>query len=81
VRMKIGPIPLITVLGIAGAIIMIVNTVVMLQLPFLGPANPVAFGFFIGLYALGLVVFYVAKGIRKSQGIELASAFKELPPD
>ena len=81
VRMKVGPIPLITILGIAGAIIMVVNTVVMLQLPFLGPANPVAFGFFIGLYVLGLVVFYVAKGIRKSQGIELASVFKELPPD
>ena len=81
VKTKIGSIPLITILGVLGALIMIWNTYTMLQLPFLGPANVAAFAFFFGIYIAGLVVFFVAWAVRKGQGIDLAKIFQEIPPE
>jgi APA family basic amino acid/polyamine antiporter len=81
VRTMVGRIPLITILGTLAAFIMFFVTIVFLQLPFLGPANPVAFAFFIGLYITGLVVYYISKAVRKRQGIDLSRVFLEVPPE
>ena len=59
VNRKVGSIPLITIFGVLGALITVWLTYTMLQLPYLGPANLVAFAFLLGLYAAGLIVYFV----------------------
>ncbi len=81
VNVRVGGIPLITILGVFGALIMVWNTYTMLQLPFLGPANLAAFLFFFGIYIAGIAIFLVAYAVRKSQGVNLAKIFESIPPE
>jgi APA family basic amino acid/polyamine antiporter len=81
VKMKVGSIPLITILGTLGALVMVWLTYTMLLLPFLGPANLAAFAFFFGIYAAGLIVFFISWAVRRGQGLDMTKIFQEIPPE
>ena len=34
-----------------------------------------------GIVVVGLLIYYIARAVRKSQGIDLDLVYKELPPD
>jgi hypothetical protein len=37
--------------------------------------------FLAGTAAFGLLVYYVAKAVRRSQGVDVDLVYKELPPE
>jgi hypothetical protein len=34
-----------------------------------------------GIVVVGLLIYYVAKAVRTSQGVDIALVYRELPPD
>ena len=81
-KKKIGNIPVITICGAISTIGMIVILVVVLANPQLGfPLTPMSGAFMIGYWFLGLVIYLIAYAYRKSQGIDIGAAFKEIPPE
>ena len=68
----------LAVLGIA------VNILVMYYLvtvPALAAATPQSEGLMVGIFAVGIIYYYVVSAYRKSTGIDIRQAFKEIPPD
>jgi APA family basic amino acid/polyamine antiporter len=62
-------------LGIAGAVVGIGP----LQLPSPGPWVGVAF--MLALVVIGLLIYFVARAVRSSQGVNLDLIYRELPPE
>jgi amino acid transporter len=83
-RYKIGGIPLITVTGALTALILGYNLYKWLWPP-LDEGNLYAINnsdsllFMGGMYLLALVIYVVAKVVRKNQGIDLSAIHKEIP--
>ena len=81
-KKKIAGIPLITICGAISTIGVLVILVVVLANPQLGfPLTPMSGAFMIGYWFLGLVIYLIAYAYRKSQGIDIGAAFKEIPPE
>jgi hypothetical protein len=49
-------------------------------IPELGLASPVSMGFMAALFVGGIVLYYIVRAYRKSQGIDIDLAYKEIPP-
>jgi hypothetical protein len=49
--------------------------------PFLGPANLPAFGFFCGIFLVGLIVYFIISAIRKRHDIDFKLIYSDLPPE
>jgi basic amino acid/polyamine antiporter, APA family len=83
-RYKIGGIPLITVTGAITALFLGYNLYKWLWPP-LDEGNLYAINnsdslmFMGGMYLLALVIYVVAKVVRKNQGIDLSAIHKEIP--
>jgi len=81
-RYKIGGIYAITVLGAIAGIGFLAFVAFALVFPQIGyPATPSNIGFMILVYLFGLVVYYAGKYYRKSRGIDIELAFKQIPPE
>ena len=79
-----GPIPKLTLIGILGAIGATLIVVNFALDPFSGvnpEASPVMFWVTLAMFPLGIVIYYIASAIRRSQGIDIALAYKEIPPE
>lgn len=79
-----GKIPKLTVIGILGAIGATLIVVNFALDPFSGvnpEASPVMFWVTLAMFPLGIVIYYVSAAIRRSQGIDIALAYKEIPPE
>jgi APA family basic amino acid/polyamine antiporter len=82
VRKKIGAVPIVTVFGVAEAIIFAYLTYLDATSPALsGPINPYSLGIILAMYVAAVVIYFGAKVYRKTHGINIDMAFKELPPD
>jgi amino acid transporter len=81
-KYKVGGVYVITILGAFAGIGFIVLAGFTLIFPQLGfPATPSNIIFMIGIYVLGLVVYYCGRYYRKSQGMDIDLAFKQIPPE
>jgi hypothetical protein len=81
-RYKIGGAYLITIAGAIGFIGFVAIVIFTALFPQIGyPVTPFNIGFMMLLYLLGLVVYYAGKSYRKSQGIDIELAFKQIPPE
>ena len=82
VRRKIGPVPLITIIGSITLIYMVWMIYASFAYPAVGGGiNWVKGGIMIGLVVTGLIVFYVARWYRlKNEGIDINWTFKSIPP-
>jgi amino acid transporter len=81
-RMKLGGIPLITILGAISFVISLV-TIYAILLPQIGGAAFFS-DFFYGIvftFIIGAVIYFIAWGARKSQGIDLSLLQREIPPE
>jgi APA family basic amino acid/polyamine antiporter len=81
---KWGPIPKLTLIGLLGALGATLIVINFALDPFSGvnpEASPVMFWFTLSMFPLGIVIYYVSKAIRRSQGIDIALAYKEIPPE
>ena len=68
----------LAVLGIA------VNILIMYYLvtvPALAATTPQSEGLMVGIFAVGIIYYYVVSAYRKSTGLDIRQAFKEIPPD
>jgi APA family basic amino acid/polyamine antiporter len=75
----------IPVVSICGLLVVIIFTWALvygyLNPAFSGPTMPIAIAVTAGIFISGLVYFYVAKAIRKNQGIDLNMIFQSIPPE
>ncbi len=81
-RAKLAGIPVITICGAISGFGLIAYLIILLSNPQLGfPVTPTSGGFMIGWLILGIVLYYIAKAYRKTQGIDIGAAFREIPPE
>ena len=78
---KIGDIPMVTVLGVIGAIVGAVMVLMFIFSSAFGLNSPLAQEVVIGVLVVSLVWYILAKMIQKSRGIDVTYAFKEIPPE
>ena len=80
-NLKIGPLPFITLAGFVALCVCIFNAYLYLAYPSLG-LGPMenALYIFVGAAIIGLAMYYIAVQYRKSHGIPVELAFKEIPP-
>lgn len=80
----VGRIPVLTILGIAGAIGAFLIVVNFARDPSSGVSiegSPGMFWASLALFPLGVVIYFVARAIRRRQGYDIDLAYAELPPD
>jgi len=61
-----------------------VNILIMYYLvtvPALAATTPQSEGLMVGIFAVGIIYYYVVSAYRKSTGLDIRQAFKEIPPD
>jgi amino acid transporter len=81
-RAKLAGIPLITISGAIAGFGLIAYMLLLIANPQLGfPVTPTSGGFMVGYWILGIILYYVAKAYRKTQGIDIGAAFREIPPE
>ncbi len=68
-------------LAILGILVNLLIMYYLLSVPALLATTPQSEGLMIGLFVAGLVYYYIVAAYRKSTGIDIGLAFKEIPPD
>jgi len=82
VKRRVFGIPLIVIAGVVNLILFTVILYSSYTLPaFSGPVGGVAIAFVLGIYVVGLVVYFIAAAIRSQQGVNLNLLYSEIPPE
>jgi APA family basic amino acid/polyamine antiporter len=82
VKRRVAGIPLITIAGVINLILFTLILYSSFTLPaFSGPVGPVAIAFVLGIYIVGLIIYFVVAAIRRQQGIDLGLLYSEIPPE
>jgi hypothetical protein len=82
VKMRVAGIPLITIAGLVNLVLFTLILYSSFTLPaFSGPVGPVAIAFVLGIYVVGLVIYFVALAVRRQQGVDLNLLYSEIPPE
>ena len=77
-----GGIPLITIAGVVNFVLFSLILYSSFTLPaFAGPVGPIAIAFVLGIYIVGLIIYFVVASVRKRQGINLDLLYSEIPPE
>jgi amino acid transporter len=71
----------VTIVGIIGLLACVVMAYATLLPTFVGALNPAYMAAMIGPFLAGIPIFFIAKYVRRKQGISLDLAFKALPPE
>ncbi|MFX1579587.1 MAG: APC family permease [Promethearchaeota archaeon] len=79
-KWKLGPIPVVSLFGFLGAIWLSYFIFLYLTIPELGMASPLSSIFLLALFIVGFIMYFVVRAYRKSQGIDIDLAYKEIPP-
>ena len=77
---RLAGIPWLTINGIVTLLFMGYVTYLYLM-PWAGVTTEASLGFMIGVYVLGLVVYFVARAYQKQKGVPVELIFKEIPPE
>ncbi len=82
VKKKVARVPLVTIAGLISVILFSLILYSSIALPaFSGPVGPLATGFVVGIYAAGLIIYYIARAYRRRAGIDLDLLHKEVQPE
>ena len=72
-------------LFIAGIINLVLFSIILYSsfaLPaFSGPVGPVAIAFIVGIYVVGLIIYFAVAAYRKQKGVDLNLLYSEIPPE
>ena len=79
IPIRIGGIPLITVSGAITALFLGWNLYEWFTNDNYAVNNSTSLWFMIAMYALALVIYVVAKVVRRNQGIDLNAVYREIP--
>jgi amino acid transporter len=80
VKMKVGSVPLITILGFITLLISVWIGYASVSPAMVGALNPSVMEFTLGLFILGVILYYVS-ALYHRKGIPLELSFKQLPPE
>jgi basic amino acid/polyamine antiporter, APA family len=82
VNQRIGRVPVITIIGLVSAAAQIFMAWVFLRDPSAGlRGNPEMIVFNVVVFLSGLVVYYVAKYVQRSRGVDVELSFKQVPEE
>jgi amino acid transporter len=81
VRAKIGPIPVLHILSVIAIALSIYLGYASISPAFVGELNPAIVVFTIGLFLIGLAIYFISSLYHRKTGIPLELSFKELPPE
>jgi amino acid transporter len=80
-KTKLGPVPLITVLGVVTFFLSVWLGYASISPAYVGALNPLTVAFTLGLFVIGIVIYAISSAYHKSKGIPLELSFRELPPE
>lgn len=80
-KIEVLGVPLITIAGVASIIMLGAMVYAFLSNDTFGANSTRGLEFFGGLWVVGFVLFYIARTVRRREGIDIDTAFAELPPD
>ena len=82
VKRRVFGVPLITVAGVVNLVLFTIILYSSFTLPaFAGPVGGIAVAFVIGIYVVGLIIYFVAAAIRSREGVNLNLLYSEIPPE
>lgn len=81
VKARIGPIPILAILGILNIIISGWLAYASMGPAFIGELDWGTFGFTIGLFVVGFILYWISSAYHRVKGIPLELTFKEIPPE
>ena len=80
-RAKIGPFPVLSTLAVLAIIFGLYIAYASMQPAMIGAINPSILTFSVGLFVLGLVIYFISSLYHRKIGIPLELSFKEVPPE
>ncbi len=80
-NVSIAGIPVLPVVSVLSIIVIVGLAYVVLSYPQLGIIPWQGFAFMGSLVVVGLLIFFIARAVRASQGINLDLIYRELPPE
>jgi amino acid transporter len=81
-RMKIGGVPLISIIGAVGFVYLSYIFYGGLTNPSIfGPISGASIGFMIGVLIFSVVLYYGSVAYHKAHGVDITLAFKQIPPE
>ncbi len=80
-NVSIAGIPVLPIVAVLSIVVMVALAYVVLSYPQLGIVPWQGFAFMGSLVVLGLLIFFIARGVRSTQGINLDLIYRELPPE
>lgn len=83
-KYKLGSVPLLSILGFLSLIVNLFIAWIFIAGPplgFLSVSTSSSIEFVIGIFLACLMIYVIAWGVRKSQHIDLALTFQEIPPE
>ncbi len=80
-NVSIAGIPVLPIVAVLSIAVMVALAYVVLSYPQLGIVPWQGFTFMGSLVVLGLLIFFVARAVRSTQGINLDLIYRELPPE
>ncbi|HEX6484077.1 MAG TPA: amino acid permease [Ktedonobacteraceae bacterium] len=80
-NISLAGIPLLSIVAVLSIIVMIGLAYVVLSYPQLGIVPWQGFAFMGSLIVLGLLIYFIARAVRSTQGINLDLIYRELPPE
>jgi amino acid transporter len=81
VRARIGPVPILYILAIISIILSIYLGYASISPAFVGELNPSILAFTIGLFLIGITIYFISSIYHRKKGLPLELSFKELPPE
>ena len=80
VRWRVGGVPVVSIVGALALVALIIMAWAFLADPSAGlKGHPVLIWMNIGIFVSGFVIFYIAKAVQKSRGIDISKSFAQLP--
>ncbi len=80
VRWRVGGIPVVSIVGVLSVVALVIMAWAFLTDPSAGlNGRPGLVWMNVGIFASGLVIYFVAKAVQSSRGVDISKAFKELP--
>jgi len=80
-NVSIAGIPVLPIVAVLSIAVMVALAYVVLSYPQLGIVPWQGFTFMGSLVVLGLLIFFIARAVRSTQGINLDLIYRELPPE
>jgi APA family basic amino acid/polyamine antiporter len=82
VKRRVFGMPLITIAGVVNLVLFTIILYSSFTLPaFAGPVGAVAVAFVIGIYVVGLIIYFIAAAARSREGVNLNLLYSEIPPE